>query len=81
MELAETAAMMTSADYKERFLAEYHQLLTRYAKLVNMVNAWDKGELNFTPTCPRCTYELQLRAMGDYMAILDMRAKMEGIIL
>ena len=81
MELAETAAMMTSADYKERFLAEYHQLLTRYVKLVNMVNAWDKGELNFTPTCPRATYDFQIRIMKDYLGLLEIRAKMEGIKL
>lgn len=81
MELAETAAMMTSADYKERFLAEYHQLLTRYVKLVNMVSAWDKGELNFTPTCPRATYDFQIRTMKDYLGLLEIRAKMEGVEL
>lgn len=81
MELAETAAMMSSNDYKERFLAEYNQLLTRYVKLCNMVNAWDKGELNFNPTCPRATYDFQIRAMKDYLGILEIRATMEGVEL
>lgn len=80
-ELQETATMMCSADYKERFSAEYYQLKTRYEKLKAMVEKWDKGELNFTPTCPRSTYDLQLRAMADYKAVLEMRAKIEGVEL
>ena len=80
-ELQETAAMMCSADYKERFRAEYYQLETREEKLKAMVEKWDKGELSFTPTCPRSTYDLQLRAMADYKAVLEMRAKIEGVEL
>lgn len=80
-ELQETAAMMSSSDYKDRFRAEYYQLETRYEKLKAMVEKWDKGELSFTPTCPRSTYDLQLRAMADYKAVLEMRAKIEGIEL
>lgn len=80
-ELQETATMMCSADYKERFRAEYYQLETREEKLKAMVEKWDKGELSFTPTCPRSTYDLQLRAMADYKAVLEMRAKIEGVEL
>lgn len=80
-ELQETAAMMCSADYKERFKAEYYQLQTRTEKLDKMVKAWDKGELKFQPTCPHSTYDLQLRTMHDYMAVLELRAKVEGIEL
>lgn len=79
--LNDTAALMASADYKERFAAEYYQLETRYEKLQAMVKKWDKGELNFTPTCPRSTYDLQLRAMADYKAVLEVRAKLEGVKL
>lgn len=32
MELRDTAEMMNSADYKERFKAEYYQLKIRYGK-------------------------------------------------
>ena len=46
-----------------------------------MIDKWDKGELNFTPTCPRSTYDLQLSAMEDYLAVLEARAVMEGIEL
>lgn len=79
--LNDTAALMASLDYKERFAAEYYQLETRYEKLQAMVKKWDKGELNFTPTCPRSTYDLQLRAMADYKAVLEVRAKLEGVEL
>ena len=77
--LEETAPMMSSANYKERFLAEYYQLETRINKLEKMVKDWDEGKLTFTPTCPRLTYSLQLRSMMEYFAILQMRAKMEYI--
>lgn len=80
-ELQETATMICRADYKERFRAEYYQLETRYEKLKAMVEKWDKGELSFTTTCPRSTYDLQLRAMADYKAVLEMRAKVEGVEL
>ena len=78
-DLKETAAMMSSTDYKERFLAEYYQLETRYLKLKAMVDKWDAGTLEFTPTCPRATYNFQLRAMKDYLDALVIRAKMEGV--
>lgn len=81
MELKDTIKMMESADYKERFKAEYYQLRIRFEKLEAMVIKWDNDELNFTPTCPRSSYNLQLRAMHDYMTVLEMRAKIEGIEL
>jgi hypothetical protein len=81
MNLSDTVEMMNSSDYKERFKGEYSQLKIRTCGLDNMLNKWDRGELTFNPTCPRSTYTLQLRAMRDYMAILEMRAIMEGIEL
>ena len=81
MKLKETVEMMNSADYKERFKAEYQQVAIRYRKLVAMLEKWDKGELNFTPTCPRSTYNMQVRAMTDYIAVLESRAVMEGVDL
>ena len=78
-DLKETATMMASADYKERFAAEYFQLETRYYKLLAMVEKWDKGTLEFTPTCPRAIYDFQLRAMKDYLGTLQIRAELEGV--
>ena len=80
-ELKETIEMMNSLDYKERFRAEYHQLVIRYKKLSAMLEKWDKGELNFAPTCPRSTYNMQVSAMTDYIAALEARAVMEGLEL
>lgn len=50
MKLEDTVEMMVSEDYKERFKAEYFQLAVRVDGLKNMLNKWDKRELNFTPT-------------------------------
>lgn len=80
-ELAETARMMISADYKDRFIAEYIQIKNRYEGLKGMIDKWDANNLPFVPTCPRETYNFQLRAMKDYMDILVVRAKIEGVAL
>lgn len=79
--LEETAGMMTSEDYKERFKAEYYQLKTRYEKLHRMLECWDYGKLDFVPDCPRSLYEIQLRSMHDYLAVLEARAKIEKVEL
>lgn len=81
MELKDTVAMMQSADYKDRFKAEYQQLAIRCNGLKNMLDKWDKGELTFKPTCPRSTYDLQIKAMEEYKAVLEARAVMENIAL
>lgn len=81
MELDDTIGMMTSMDYRDRFRAEYFQLSVRLGKLKNMLSMWDKGNLKFKPTCPRSTYTLQVRAMEDYKAVLEARAKIEGVDL
>lgn len=81
MKLNETVKMMNSADYKERFQAEYNQLAIRYYGLKNMLEKWDAGTLSFKPTCPRSTYNMQIKAMTDYLAVLEARAVMEGIKL
>lgn len=81
MELKDTIKMMDNADYKERFKAEYYQLKIRHDKLEKMVVNWSLGKLDFTPTCPKSLFILQLRAMYTYMTVLEARAKIEGINL
>ena len=81
MELKDTVKLMESADYKERFIAEFLQLVIRYKKLKAMVQKWDAGKLNFVPTCPRNTYNFQLEAMESYIAVLKSRAIMEDVEL
>nr|DAW92513.1 MAG TPA: hypothetical protein [Caudoviricetes sp.] len=72
---------MQSNDYKERFKAEYKQLDIRYKGLEAMLKKWDAGELNFTPTCPKNIYNIQIRAMEEYLTVLETRAIMEKIDL
>lgn len=79
--LIDTAFLMKSKDYKERFIAEYQQLVIRYNSLKAMLEKWDKGELTFVPTCPRSTYNMQITAMTEYLAVLEARAVMEEIEL
>lgn len=80
-ELKDTIGMMGSSDYKERFRAEYCQVVIRSRKLKKMLDKWDSGELGFIPASPRSTYDMQLRAMMDYIAALEARAVMENINL
>lgn len=79
--LRDTIEMMNSQDYKERFKAEYYQVVIRYQKLKSMIDKWDNDQLEFTPTCPRSTYNMQIAAMTDYIAVLEARAVMEGVEL
>lgn len=81
MKLSETVEMMNSADYKERFRAEYFQLKIRVNGLKNMLDKWDKGELDFTPTCPREIYNDQMEYMMNYMTVLANRAYLEHVDL
>lgn len=79
--LKDTVELMNSSDYRERFIAEYKQLVIRYKGLREMLDKWDHDELDFKPTCPRSTYNMQIKAMVDYIAVLEARAVMEGIVL
>ena len=69
--LPSTAILMNSGDYKDRFKAEYKQLVIRYKGLKCMLEKWDNGTLEFKPTCPRSTYNMQIDAMVNYIAILE----------
>ena len=81
MELRDTVPMMESADYKERFRAEYYQLGIRISKLSSMLSSWAAGELSFQPTCSYDLLEAQLNSMKVYLHFLIERAKIEGIEL
>ena len=81
MRLDDTAEMMSSPDYKERFRAEYYQIVIRYRKLKAMLDKWDQDMLDFEPTCPRSTYNMQVKAMKDYIAVLEAQAVMESVKL
>lgn len=81
MELKDTIEMMNSADYKERFRAEYYQTKIRYEKLHKMTVKYEAGTLNFTPTCSLELLKKQKGFMGQYLNCLEVRAEIEGIEL
>lgn len=68
-------------DYKDRFMQEYKDLLKRTVKLESILAKFDKGELDFIPTCPVELLRKQLTIMKDYLTVLDERAGIEGIEL
>lgn len=79
--LAESVQMMLSKDYKERFVSEYVQIKVRTNKLGVMLWKWKNSKLDFTP---KCSFELlsnQLKAMNEYIDILELRAKIEKVEL
>lgn len=81
MELNETIKGMTSDDYKERFKAEYNQLIIRYNKLNDVIKKYCDGTLEFTLSCDILLLLDQRAVMGSYKAILEHRASIEGIEL
>ena len=89
-ELRETIEYMTSADYKERFKAEYWQTKIRYEKLkkfntrieaANAVAAINEAVKMPKHDCPEWELREQQRVMGEYLHILEMRAVIEEIDL
>lgn len=85
MELKETVELMNSEDYKERFVAEYHQVKIRYEKLKNFCNKIEVEEmLGKEVTKHDCPLELlreQQKYMGLYLSVLEKRALIEKVEL
>lgn len=79
MELRDTIPGMLSPDYKERFTAEYKQLSIRALKLEIFVDNYRNGRLSFKPTRNIELLEQQLDIMKAYIAVLEERAKIEGV--
>lgn len=81
MELKDTIELMNSADYKERFKAEYLQAKIRYDKLDAMTVKYEAGTLNFTPSCSLELLKEQKKYMGNYIRTLKIRAEIEKVDL
>ena len=85
MILVDTAVLMASEDYKDRFIAEYHQTKIRYEKLKKFNTKIEAANIMSTkePThdCPLHLLREQQRAMGEYLHILELRAEIEGVDL
>ena len=81
MQLKDTIEMMNSEDFKERFMAEYYQLLIRLDSLTAMIIKWKNNMLDFEPKCSIEILEQQVIFMQAYIDILRLRAKIEEIDL
>ena len=85
MELKETVELMNSEDYKERFVAEYHQVKIRYEKLKNFCNKIEVetmlGKEETKHDCPLELLREQQKYMGLYLSVLEKRALIENVEL
>lgn len=85
MELKETIELMCSEDYKERFVAEYHQVKIRYEKLKNFCNKIEVetmlGKEETKHDCPLGLLREQQKYMGLYLSVLEKRALIENVEL
>lgn len=91
MELKDTIEMMQSADYKERFKAEYQQTKIRYEKLKAFNTKIEAAHCTAFKCvlgvelpkhdCPDELLREQQRKMGEYLHILEVRAEIEHIDL
>lgn len=87
--LGDTVLLMNSADYKDRFIAEYQQTKIRYEKLKKFCNKIDIAENNYSEhsfdlpkhDCSLTLLRQQQAAMGRYLGILEQRALIEDIDL
>lgn len=88
--LADTVKLMNSADYRDRFVAEYIQLKIRYEKLKDFntrieasvrTRGLDNGVDEPEHDCPAGLLREQQAAMGEYLHLLEVRAKIEDIDL
>lgn len=91
-ELKETMKLMTSADYRERFAAEYWQAKIRYEKLkafntkIEAAQLVDRSEIESNlkepiHDCPAEILKEQQHVLGEYLHILEIRAVIENIDL
>ena len=88
--LADTVGLMNSGDYRDRFVAEYIQLKIRYERLKDFntrieaavrTRGADIGVDEPEHDCPAGLLREQQAAMGEYLHLLEIRAKIEDIDL
>ena len=80
MKLVETVNLMCSHDFKDRFIAEYAQLIIRLSKLNNVLNSQSDTRFEVDDA----TRDLMLKqrdAMESYKMCLEKRADILGIDL
>jgi hypothetical protein len=81
MELIETIGLMSSADWKDRFIAEYLQTKIRYEKLHKLIVKREVGKHGFDTPVPFESWKEQAYHMGLYLYELEKQAAIHGIEL
>ena len=81
MELKDTVELMTSADWKDRFKAEYLQTKIRYEKLHALIVKREVGGLDFSTPIPLESWKTQIHHMGLYLYELEKQAAIHHIEL
>lgn len=80
-ELKDTIELMTSSDWKNRFVAEYLQTRIRYRKLHKMIIKREIGKCEFDTPIPLDSWKEQAYYMGLYLHELEKQAVIHGIEL
>lgn len=81
MTLNDTVELMTSADWKDRFVAEYLQTKIRYERLHRLIVKREVGMIVFTTPIPMESWKTQAHHMGLYLYELEKQAAIHGIEL
>lgn len=81
MELKDTVKLMTSDDWKDRFIAEYLQTKIRYEKLHAIIIRREVGKCEFETPIPLESWNMQAQHMGMYLRELEKQAVIHGIAL
>lgn len=81
MKLSETINLMTSDDWKDRFVAEYAQLVIRLSKLEDVLNNTSDTYVAVDDGRVRALMLKQRDAMESYKMCLEKRADIAGIDL
>ena len=85
--LGDTVELMQSTDYRDRFVAEYIQTALRYERLkefntmIEAAEQWMYSDDMIDHDCPLELLQKQQKAMGEYLHVLELRAKIEDIAL
>ena len=80
-ELKDTIGLMTSYDWKDRFVAEYLQTKIRYEKLHKLIVKREVGKHGFYTPIPMTSWKEQAYHMGLYLFELEKQAVIHGIEL
>lgn len=85
--LSDTVELMQSTDYRDRFVAEYIQTALRCERLksfnaaIEAAENWMFSDDMIEHDCPLELLQEQQKAMGEYLHVLELRAKIEDIDL